>query len=95
MDKDKYWQGLLELHKTSGKTRKQFCAEHKLNYHTFTYWKQKFSVNQKSFKKKFIPVKVKESLKSIYELEAPNGFKVRFDAQFESMKLQQIVDVLK
>ena len=95
MDKAEYWREQISLQEKSGITRKSYCESHDLNIHTLTYWKQKLTGSKTKAKNKFVPVRIKGSSSSKYELELPSGHKIKFSSEFVASDLKKIMDLVK
>ena len=64
---------LLNQWKQSGKTKKAFCEEHSLKYHTFVCWKEKSAVNSVEQKTSFLPLAIKDEQSTFAQLILPGG----------------------
>jgi hypothetical protein len=62
---------LLRQWRESGKSKKAFCQEHGLKYHTFVCWKEdRDSVKEKT---SFLPVTVRDVQQTFAQLILPGG----------------------
>ena len=56
----RHWKVHVGALKQSGLTRAEYCRQHKLSYHTLTYWQQKLSKSQVTSKETtLVPVPFK------------------------------------
>lgn len=55
----RYWKVHVETLKQSGQSRAEYCRQHKLSYHTFTYWQRKLSIRPTIQETTLVPVPFK------------------------------------
>jgi hypothetical protein len=98
--KDKYWQGLIEEQKGSGKTQGQFCHERGLVPHQFSYWKNALLKRQRAKAKEkkatvttalpFVPIEIPDSI--ILDSKTPAAFAEHIDISKITVRISSSVD---
>ncbi len=48
--KQNYWKDMIEVWKSSGLSRNEFCRQKNLSLHTLVYWQKKFAGGSKKLK---------------------------------------------
>jgi len=83
---------LLSLWRQSGKTKKAFCEERGLKYHTFVCWKENQDIASTNFDSSFVPVTVRDEPSMFAQLILPGGVVLnicqRVDASYLSSLLK-------
>ncbi len=80
---------------SSGLTRKQYCLQHNLKTHMFSYYKAKF-LRQSDDSESLIPVQVVQD-KSVAGLilSLPNGLSLEITPGFDQPTFMQVLSLLK
>lgn len=101
MDSEKqiYWSGHIADQKSSGQSQQGYCKEHGLNFHSFSYWTQKFKGNRspKPKSSKFLPVSLKSRSTSsayTYELTLTSGFDLRLSKGFDLEEVKTLLSII-
>jgi len=93
---------LIARWEKSGKSKKRFCEEVKINLHTFKYWlnkrnKTRILKGSKETSKDFVELKI-EDQKNIFkssglfaEIDYPNGVVLRLHQQMNSKNLKELL----
>lgn len=84
------WHQIIKDYESSGLSGKQFSKTHGITPATFYYWKKKILSNQALG---FIPVDINKSEYYQYEIEYPNGVKVRPQGGLSLAALQSLIHV--
>jgi len=85
---------LVESWLSSGQSKQQFCTEHQINLHTFTYWVQKYREdkpggNQPAFIQ-IVPPATSAAV-SLYTLQYPNGVVLHVNSPVSAETLHQLL----
>jgi hypothetical protein len=98
--KAKHWGKHLKHWKSSHLTQDQYCAEHELNKHTFTYWKKKFSKKPEQFS--LVPVTITPDEASLPKntssgltLNCSDRYCIELSVDFHAPTLKRLVEVLE
>ncbi len=85
----------LHAWQSSGLTRKQYCQQHNLKTHMFSYYKAKF-LSQSDDSESLIPVQVVQD-KSVAGLilSLPNGLSLEITPGFDQPTFMQVLSLLK
>ena len=57
-----YWKQHIERWRSSSQTQRDYCREHRLRPHQFTYWKKRFVQTDTGIT--FVPLKIRRSVQS-------------------------------
>lgn len=83
---------LVSQWKSSGKTKKAFCEERGLKYHTFVCWKENHDQSQKGSVSSFVPITLRDEASAFAQLILPGGVVLnicqRVDASYLSALLK-------
>ena len=71
-----YWQGQINLWRTSGESQMSFCKAHELSYHRFTYWRRKFE-DRHDEPGEFALVQCQSAVASCLSVALPNGLVIQ------------------
>lgn len=85
---------LVESWLSSGQSKQQFCAQHQINLHTFTYWVQKHRDDKPGGDKPaFIPIAPPATGHggSLYTLQYPNGVVLRINSAISVETVRQLL----
>ena len=98
--KREYWRSHIERWQESGSSQTEYCKEHGLKDHQFTYWKKQIirtgaatefvSVNLSSFTNKHLP-----QPGNLLRVVVSNGLKVEVEAGFDPHLLGQLIVALR
>lgn len=82
---------LIKLWRTSGVSKKQFCIDHQINIHTFTYWIGKEGVLESPVG--FMEINSQKS-SSYVELYFPQGAVLRLSSEVSMTQISLIKTLL-
>ena len=97
------WQAHIGAQKQSGLSRAEYCRQHKLSYHTATYWSKKLSKKPSPQKTTLVPVKLASSLqinavpesRSVLKVILPNRIAIEVDDDFSAAVLTKLLMTLE
>jgi hypothetical protein len=77
-ESEAFWKNHIELQKTSGLSRANYCRQNKLTYHCFCYWQSKWSSGESQKPSSLIAIQLKpraetESQKTLCTLLLSGG----------------------
>jgi hypothetical protein len=97
MEKSTNKQVVMEGHyscwKKSGISKKAYCDEHGLGYHTFLYWVAKIipaAESSGSFSQITLPTQAQPSAAGI-EIEYPSGTRIRLQGDFTAAFIKSLL----
>ncbi len=94
-ERDEEMRTHLHAWQSSGLTRKQYCQQHNLKTHMFSYYKAKF-LRQSDDSESLIPVQVvQDKTVSGLILNLPNGLSLEIQPGFEQPTFMQVLSLLK
>ena len=92
---------LIERWRSSGESKKDFCVQHHINLHTFTYWINKydksraapsdFTTAPSNFVSLQVNEKTKGNLNTSVEITYPNGIQLRLNSPPSLLYLQSLL----
>ena len=92
MSKQKSWEHHMRSYERSKMSKKVYCEKHKLNLHTFDYWRGKLSKQEE--KPEF--VRVKSPSQSTAPVEIKLGYiLIRVPENFSKSALETIFEVAR
>lgn len=100
----RHWKVHVETLKQSGLTRAEYCRQHKLSYHTLTYWHRKLSTKRvKSNETTLVPVPFRaiinshsvEQERAGLKIILPNKYAVEVGEHFSSATLMRLLTTLE
>jgi hypothetical protein len=97
-EKRRFWKQHIEGWQASDLSQIEYCRQHHLIAHRFTYWKQKFTSSpaQSFIELKLPPVLYPQTSSSASTLRvAVNRFQVAVDRDFDPITLRQLVYTLE
>jgi len=103
-----YWREQLLQWSQSGLTQKQFCQQHGLSRHAFTWWKARYrdelnlpyralkTGSAKRNKHRFVEVKVSSRTPELaYEVVLANSRCIRVNDRFDADVLKKLITVVE
>ena len=87
--KERHWRAVHEEFSSSGLSIKEFCAERKINYHTFKGWQKQFAKENKGA---FLEVATLPSSAS-YAVVLRSGRELRVSGSFSEARVRQLIRV--
>lgn len=93
-EKRRFWKQHIEDWQASDLSQVEYCRQHRLIVHRFTYWKQKFTSNpaQSLIELKIPAVQYSQIPSSTTSLRlAVNRFQVAVDRDFDPIALRQLI----
>lgn len=96
---------LVEAWQNSQQSKVEFCEAKSINVHTFTYWLQKYKIEQSEkinppSKNKFLPLQIKKPPTSstatspaTIEIQYPNGIQLRIHQQVDTQFLTTLLQI--
>jgi hypothetical protein len=93
---------LVQAWQNSQQSKSEFCEAEQINIHTFTYWLQKYKIEQSkktnsSGSNKFLPIQIKNPPLSIasptIEIQYPNGTQLRIHQQVNTQTLTTLLQI--
>ncbi len=97
-EKRRFWKQHIEDWQTSDLSQVEYCRQHHLSVHRFTYWKQKFKSgpDQSFIELKLPPVPYPKVTPPRSSLRVSvNRFQVAVDRDFDPVALKQLVYTLE
>lgn len=97
-EKRRFWNGHIEGWQDSGLTQTDYCRQHNLIHHRFTYWKRRIVKPQEA------PVSlVRVNMANFHthantsplRLVTDNAYRIEIDRGFDPVALQQLLYTLK
>ncbi len=98
------WKAHVGALKQSGLPRAEYCRQHKLSYHTLTYWHRKLSTTQVTSKEiNLVPIPFKalinqdnaEPTRAALKIILPNKISVEVGENFSPATLMRLLAVLE
>jgi hypothetical protein len=96
-----HWQAHAKAQKKSGLNRAEYCRQHKLSYHSLTYWQKKLSISSLQ-KSTLVPVPVKPLFQqrtmrsgSGLKISAGNLLTIEIEDHFTPATLVKILQTLE
>ena len=105
LEKEQYWQELVNRQSGSGLSIRQFCAKERISQPSFYAWRKKFRERRDDGRASkgcrvaptgdggFIPLKLGTPASAL-EVIHPLGFQVRVTGEVNTDALRQVLDVL-
>jgi hypothetical protein len=96
---NKMWQAHLRVWRNSGLSGAEYCRQHNLSYHTFTYWKRKIGIHREA-PVHFVSVPAVRispgttSAPAALKIDLGNRIKIEVHDGFTAATLHRIVSVL-
>lgn len=93
---------LVEAWQKSEQSKSEFCEAEQINIHTFTYWVQKYKIEQSektnsSGSNKFLPLQINNPPTSTatpaIEIQYPNGIQLRVYQQMDTQSLTTLLQI--
>ena len=100
----RHWKVHVGALKQSGLTRAEYCRQHKLSYHTLTYWQRKLSTTKAASKETtLVPVPLKalinqgsvEPARAALKIILPDKIAVEIGENFSPTTLMRLLAVLE
>ena len=101
----RHWKVHVGALKQSGLTRAEYCRQHKLSYHTLTYWLRKLSTTQVTYKRDnpLVPVPFNaiinhhavEPARAAFKVILPDKIAVEIGENFSPAALTRLLAVLE
>lgn len=96
-EKRRTWADHIENWKASGQSQVEYCQRHDLQYHRFTYWRQKHlrqARSSSSIVEISLPVPQDDSSSPAMcpiRILTPSGLRIEVDRDFDPVALRQII----
>ena len=91
---------MVEAWQNSQQSKIEFCKKEKINVHTFTYWLQKYKIEQSqktqpASKNKFLPLQIHHppTATAAIEIQYPNGIQLRIHQQVDTQYLTTLLQI--
>lgn len=96
-----FWKQHIESWRSSGQTQTNYCCQHELRPHQFTYWKKRFVQTDNGIT--FVPLKIRRSVQSASGMCSPTTLRINVgrDLQieigpdFDSQLLRRLITTLR
>jgi len=96
-----FWKQHIERWRSSGQTQRDYCRQHELRPHQFTYWKKRFVETDAGIT--FVPLKIRRSVPSGPSLHPPSTLRVKvgrdlqieIGADFDARFLRRLITTLR
>lgn len=94
-NKASYWQEKVDGWINSGLTQGEFCKQNNLRFTTFSYWRSRLSIRQKSKEKPaMVPVEITASKKlfspSYFRIKLPNGVLIEYPSNISNEQMKAL-----
>lgn len=92
MSKIALWERHMKAYESSGLSKKEYCKKHKLNFHTFDYWRSNLRKREK--KEGFVRVVRSSPGSSRVEIELGDML-IRVPEDFSEASLKTVLEVAR
>ena len=90
-----FWKDHIENWKESKTNQRQYCRQHNLIPHRFTYWKHKF---ESSTELTLVPIQISEPLmqqSQTLQLSIHDKFTIKIPDQFNPVTLEKVIRLIE
>ena len=96
--KRQHWKTHIESWQQSGLSQLDYCREHALKPHQFTYWKKRIVRSDTDIS--FVPLHFSQNLPAVVKastihLITPNGYRIELGAGFDLAAVKQLLSTVQ
>lgn len=96
-----FWKQHIERWQSSNQTQKDYCSQHELSPHQFTYWKKRFIQADNGIT--FVPLKIRRSVQSGASMQPASSMRINIGrdlqieigADFDAHLLRRLITTLR